>query len=178
MHGEPPPYEANNLLVTADADDRPREALPPHGSTGQSSKRVEASAPWLRRQVDDIDPQERGGSIARGACDAPGACGELRTHTPSDATQQTPLVFAETCYPARDDGNATNRSPASGGKKQAWEQSHTIPLRTNVLTQVPVHDHCVWTSPYPRAKHGLSPCHLRREPEGPLHPQTTHPHPM
>ena len=48
MPGELPPYEANDLPVTADADDGPREALPPHGSTGQSSKHVEASAPWLR----------------------------------------------------------------------------------------------------------------------------------
>ena len=137
MHGEPPSYEANDLLVTADADDGPREVLLPHGSTGQSSKHVEASAPWLRRQVDDIDPQERRESIACGACDAPGACGELRTHAPSDATQRTPLVFAETRHPAKNDGNATDRSPASRGKKQAWEQSYTIPLRTNVPTAGP-----------------------------------------
>ena len=87
MCGEPPPYKANDLLVTADADDRPREALPPHRSTRQSSEHVEASAPWLRRQVDDVDPQECRESIACSACDAPGACGELRTHAPSDATQ-------------------------------------------------------------------------------------------
>ena len=70
MRGEPPPDEANDLLVTADADNGPREALPPHGSTGQSSERVEALAPWLRRQVDDVDPQERRESIARGACES------------------------------------------------------------------------------------------------------------
>ena len=132
MCGEPPPYEANDLLVTADADNGPHEALPPHGSTGQSSECVEASAPWLRRQVDDIDPQEHGESIARDAWDALGVCGELRTHTPSDATQQAPLVFAETCHPARDDRNATDRSPGSRGKNQAWEQSCTNPSRTNV----------------------------------------------
>ena len=87
MRGEPPPYEANDLLVTADADDGLREVLLPHGSTGQSSECVEALAPWLRRQLNDIDPQEHRESIARGACDAPGACGELWTHVPSDAMQ-------------------------------------------------------------------------------------------
>ena len=34
MHGEPL-YKANDLLVTADTDNGPREALPPHRSTGQ-----------------------------------------------------------------------------------------------------------------------------------------------
>ena len=53
------PREVNDPLATADTDDRPREVLPPYESTGQSSEHVAASAPWLRRQVDDIDPQER-----------------------------------------------------------------------------------------------------------------------
>ena len=87
LHGEPPPCKANDMLVTADADDGPHEALPPHRSTGQSYKHVEASAPWLRRQVDDVDPQEHGESTACDACDALGACGELQTHVPSDAMQ-------------------------------------------------------------------------------------------
>ena len=87
MHGESPPCEANNLLATTDADDGPCEALPPHGSTTRSSEHVEALAPWLRRQVDDVDPQECGESPAHDACDALGACGELQTHTPSDAMQ-------------------------------------------------------------------------------------------
>ena len=124
-HGEPPPHEANDLLVTADADDGPHEALPPHGSTRQSSKHVEASAPWLRRQVSDVDPQECRESTAGDACDALGACGELRTHMPSNAMQRTPLVVTETCHPTRDDRNAADRSPGSGGKKQAWEQSQS-----------------------------------------------------
>ena len=132
LRGEPPPREANDLPVTAEADDGPCEVLPPHGSTGQSSKCVEALAPWLRRQVDDVDPQECRESTAHNACDAPGACGELRTHTPSDAMQRTPLVFTETHHPARDDRNAADRLPGSGGKKQAREQSHTTPSRTNV----------------------------------------------
>ena len=137
MHGEPPPRKANDLLVTADADNGPCEALLPHGSTRQSSEHVEASAPWLRRQVNDVDPQEHGESTACDTCDALGVCGELWTHMPSDAMQQTPLVFAETCHPARDDGNAADRSPGSGGKKQAWEQSRTTPSRTNILMAGP-----------------------------------------
>ena len=58
MRGNESPHEVNNPLVTVEADDRPRGALPPHESAGQSSERVAALAPWLRRQVDDIDPQE------------------------------------------------------------------------------------------------------------------------
>ena len=76
MHGESPPHEASNLLATADTDNGPCEALPPHGSTGQSSECVEALAPWHRRQVDDVDPQECGESPTHDACDAPGVCGE------------------------------------------------------------------------------------------------------
>ena len=59
MRGNKSPREVNDLLATADADDRHREVLPPYESAGKSSKRVAASAPQLRRQVDDIDPQER-----------------------------------------------------------------------------------------------------------------------
>ena len=66
------PCKVNDLLATADADDRPREVLPPYESTGQSSKRVAASAPRLRRQVYDVDPQERE---------------ESRTHDSSDASE-------------------------------------------------------------------------------------------
>ena len=58
-HGNKSPRKVNYLLVTADADDRHHEVLPPHKSAGQSSERVAASAPRLRRQVDDVDPQER-----------------------------------------------------------------------------------------------------------------------
>ena len=57
--GNESPCEVNDLLATADADDRHREVLPPYEGTGQSSKRVIASAPRLRRQVNDVDPQER-----------------------------------------------------------------------------------------------------------------------
>ena len=59
MRGNESPHEVNDLLVTADADNRPHEVLPPYENTGQSSEHVAASAPRLRRQVDDVDPQER-----------------------------------------------------------------------------------------------------------------------
>ena len=58
MRGNKSPREVNDPLVTVDADNRPHGALPPYKSAGQSSERVAALAPWLRRQVDDIDPQE------------------------------------------------------------------------------------------------------------------------
>ena len=51
--------KANNPLATVDANNRPRGASPPHESAGKSSEHVVASAPWLRRQVDNVDPQER-----------------------------------------------------------------------------------------------------------------------
>ena len=53
------PCEVNDPLATVDTDDRPHGALPPHESAGQSSECVTASAPRLRRQVDNVDPQER-----------------------------------------------------------------------------------------------------------------------
>ena len=170
MRGEPPPYKANDLLVTADADDGPHEALLPHRSTGQSSERVEASAPWLRRQVDAVDPQECGESIACGACDALGVCGELWTHAPSNAMQQTPLVFAETCHPARDDGNAADRSPASGGKKQAREQSCTILSRTNVPTAGPSTRPLCVDQPLPKGKAWAKPMPSPQRAERPSAP--------
>ena len=58
MRGNESPHEVNDPLATVDADDRPRGALPPHESAGQSSECVIASAPRLRRQVDDVSPQE------------------------------------------------------------------------------------------------------------------------
>ena len=59
MRGNESPREVNDLLVTVDADNRPHEVLPPYENAGHSSECVAASAPWLRRQVDDVDPQER-----------------------------------------------------------------------------------------------------------------------
>ena len=57
--GNESPHEVNDLLVTADADNRHCEVLPPYESAGQSSEHVAALAPRLRRQVNDVDPQER-----------------------------------------------------------------------------------------------------------------------
>ena len=89
-------HEANNPLATVDSDDRPRGASPPHESAGQSSERVVASAPWLRRQVNDIDPQECKESQTRDSSDVSEVCGDLWTHVPSEETQGTPLVVVMT----------------------------------------------------------------------------------
>ena len=51
-------HKANDSLPTVDAGDRPCGVSSPHESTGQLSEHVVASAPQLRRQVNDIDPQE------------------------------------------------------------------------------------------------------------------------
>ena len=69
MRGNESPREVNDLLVTADADDRYREVLPPYESSGKSSERVAGSAPRLRSQVDDVDPQEREESRTRDSGD-------------------------------------------------------------------------------------------------------------
>ena len=87
MPGNESPHEVNDPLVTADADDRPREVLPPYESAGQSSERVAALAPWLRRQVDDVDPQEREESQTRNSSDVAGSHGDL-PHATSDETQE------------------------------------------------------------------------------------------
>ena len=70
--GNESPCEVNDLLATADADDRHCEVLPPYKSAGQSSEHVAASAPRLRKQVDDVDPQE---------------CEEPRTRDSGDASE-------------------------------------------------------------------------------------------
>ena len=69
-HGNESPREVNDLLATADADDRHHEVLPPYESAGQSSERVAALAPRLRRQVDDVDTQEREEPQTRDSGDA------------------------------------------------------------------------------------------------------------
>ena len=89
MHGNESPCEVNDPLVTADADNRPREVLPPYESAGQSLERVTASAPRLRRQVDNIDPQECEESRTCNSSDAAGSHGDP-PHTMSDETQGTP----------------------------------------------------------------------------------------
>ena len=77
--GNKSPRKVNYLLATVDTDDRPHEVLPPYESAGQSSKRVAASAPRLRRQVDDVDPQEHEESRTHNSSDAAGSCGILPT---------------------------------------------------------------------------------------------------
>ena len=77
-HGDENPHEANDPLATADTDDGPHGASLPHKRAGQLSKHVEASAPWLRRQVNDIDPQECGESQAHNSHDVPEMHGGFR----------------------------------------------------------------------------------------------------
>ena len=160
LHGEPPPCEANDLLVTADADHGPREALPPHRSTGQSSEHVEALAPWLRRQVDDVNPQEHRESIARDACDA---LGRVESFGPMRLAMQR--SEHHWCSLKHTIPQGMTEMPLTGhlaAEERNRHRSNPIPPRRGQTSrwQVPVHDHCVRTSPYPRAKHRLSPCHL------------------
>ena len=89
-HGNESPREVNDPLATVDADNRPRGVLPPHESTGQSSECVAAPAPRLRRQVDDVNPQERKESQTHNSSNAPEMHGGLWTHTTSDEMQGTP----------------------------------------------------------------------------------------
>ena len=96
-------HEAKNPLATVDTDDRPRGVSLPHGSTGQSSKRVVASAPQLRRHVDNVDPQECEESQTRDPSDASEECGGLQTHTSSEMTQQTLSVIPDTRHPVTSD---------------------------------------------------------------------------
>ena len=89
---------------------------------------------------------------------------------PSNATQRTPLVFAETRHPARDDGNAADRSPASGGKKQAWEQSRTTPSRMNVLMAGPSTQPLHADQPLPKGKAWAKPMPSPQRAERPSAP--------
>ena len=95
MHGNESPCKVNDPLATVDTDNRPCGALPPHESSGQSSEHVAASAPQLRRQVDDVNPQECKESRTRDSSDVPEMCGGLQTHAMSDEMQVTPLVVPE-----------------------------------------------------------------------------------
>ena len=88
-HGNESPREVNDLLATADADNRHREVLPPYENAGQSSERVAASAPRLRRQVDNVNPQEREESRTHDSSDVAGSRGDP-PHATSDETQGTP----------------------------------------------------------------------------------------
>ena len=83
------PREVNDLLATVDADDRHREVLPPYESTGQSSECVAASASRLRRQVDDVDPQECEEPRTRDSGDT-SESRRISPHATNDEMQGTP----------------------------------------------------------------------------------------
>ena len=111
--GNESPCEVNDPLATADTDNRPREVLPPYESAGQSSEHVAASASRLRRQVDNVDPQECEESQTRDSSDAAGLRGDP-PHTTSDETQGTPRVVPDTCCLAMDNTGITAMSRGSG----------------------------------------------------------------
>ena len=117
--GDENPHEANDPLATVDTDDRPHGVLLPHKRVGQSSECVKASAPWLRRQVDDVNPQECREPQACDSCDAPKTHGELWTHVSSKAMQGTPLVVPEMCHSAMDDVEITATSHGSNVERTA-----------------------------------------------------------
>ena len=137
MHGDESPHKANDLLVTADADDRHCGALPPHGSTGQSSEHVVALAPQLRRQVDDVDPQERKEPQACESRDVPKACGDLQTHVPSKMMQGTPLVVPDMCLPAMDDIGVVVTSHGSSIERTVQQEYHSVMSRDESPTPGP-----------------------------------------
>ena len=115
-------HEANNPLATVGADDRPCGASSPHGSTGQSSECVVASAPRLRRQIDNIDPQERKESQTHDSSDASEKCGGLQTHMSSKTTQGTPSVIPDMRHPAMDDTGVTSTSCGSGVERTVQQE--------------------------------------------------------
>ena len=71
-------------------------------------------------------------------------------------------------HPARDDGNAADRSP--GGKKQAREQSRTIPSRTNVPTAGPSTRPLHVDQPLPKGKAWAKPMPSPQRAERPSAP--------
>ena len=125
--------EANDPLATVDTDNRPRGASSPHGSAGQSSERVVASAPQLRRQIDDVDQQECKESRTCNSSDASEVHEGPQTHTSSEMTQGTPLVVPDTCCLATDDMGVTAMSCGSGieeepvtaaARQLRWDKTH------------------------------------------------------
>ena len=137
MSGDKSPCKANDLLATADADDRPRGASLPHGSAGQSSEHVVALAPWPRRQVDDVDPWEHEELQACSSHDAPEACGGLWTHEPSEAMQGTPLVVPDTHCPAMDNVGITATSRGSGIERTIQQEYCSVMSRDESLMPGP-----------------------------------------
>ena len=121
MHGNKSPHEVNDPLETVDADDRPCGALPPHERAGQLSERVAASAPQLRRQVDDVDPQEREESRTRNSSDAPESRGGS-PHATNNGMQGTPLVVPDMRRPAMDNAGITATSRGSGIERTVQQE--------------------------------------------------------
>ena len=130
-------HKANDPLAIVDAENRPCGELPPHKSTGQSYKHVVASAPWLRRQVDDVDPQECKESQTCDSSDAPEARGDLWTHTPSEVMQGTPLVVPDMCCPAMDNTGITATSCGSGVERMVQQEYCSAMLRDESPTPGP-----------------------------------------
>ena len=127
--GNESPHKVNDPLVTVDADDRPRGALLPHKSTGQSSKCVAASAPRLRRQVNNVDPQEREESRTCNSSDVPEMHGSLQTHATSEEMQGTPLVIPDSHRPVMDDVGITATSRGSGIERTVQQECRPAMLR-------------------------------------------------
>ena len=83
-------------------------------------------APWLRRQVDDIDPQKCEEPQAHKSCDVPKVHKDLWTHVPSKVMQGTPLVVPDTCGPAMDDMGITSTSCGSGVEREWYNKSTAL----------------------------------------------------
>ena len=136
MRGNESPREVNDLLATADADDRYSEVLPPYESSGKSSERVAASAPRLRRQVDEVDPQEREESRTRDSGEAHESRGGS-PHATNDVTQGTPLVVPDTRRPAMDDAGITATSRGSGVERTVQQEYRSAMSRDDSPTPGP-----------------------------------------
>ena len=118
MRGESSLCEANDPLVTVDADDETHGEALPHKSSGQPTEHVEL---W---------PHSSGGKLT--------GDGELQTHAPNNDPQQTPLVFADMHHTAMDDAGITATSHGSGAERtvqheyhatMSWDESPTPGLR-------------------------------------------------
>ena len=129
--------KANDPLATVGTDDKPHGASSPHGSTGQSSKHVVALAPQLRRQVNDVSPQEHEESRTHNASDASEEHGGLQTHTSSKTTQGTPSVIPDTYCPAMDDAGVTAMSRGSGIERMVQQEYCSAMSRDESLTPGP-----------------------------------------
>ena len=137
MHRNESSHKANDLLPTADAGDKPCGASPPHKSTGQSSEHVVASVPWLRRQVNVVNPQECEEPQACDSSDVPEAHGGLQTHMPSKVTHETPLVIPDTHCPEMDDAGITTTSHGSGVERTVQQEYCSVMSRDESLTHGP-----------------------------------------